>query len=73
MQTIREEMKGRDLPASLRKKAKVNPDEIVTVIIQPGRDELTRQLLAISNRASAEAKKHGLTEEKLFQLLHEKE
>ena len=73
MKTITQEVPGRDLPEEWRKKAEVSPDEYVTVIIRPSRDELTRRLLEIAGRASAEAKEKGLTEEKLSQLLDEKE
>lgn len=73
MKTLTQEVPGRDLPEEWRMKAEVSPDEFVTVIIQPSRDELTKQLLDIADRASTEAKEKGLTEEKLAQLLNEKE
>lgn len=73
MKTLTEEMPGRDLPEDWRKKIEIGPDDYVTVIIQPGRDMLTAKLLDIAERASDEAKKNGLTEEKLTELLNEKE
>ncbi len=38
----------------------------------PSGDDLTHQLLEIAEQASVEAKKRGLTEEKLIELLREK-
>lgn len=73
MKTLTQEVPGRDLPEKWRMLAEVSPDEYVTVIIQPSRDNLTSKLLEIAERASDEAKKKGLTEEKLSELLNEKE
>lgn len=73
MKTLTQEVKGKDLPEQWRKEADIDSEEIVVVTIQPRRDELTEQLLAIAEEASAEAKEKGLTEERLSQLLHEQE
>jgi hypothetical protein len=73
MKTLTQEVPGRDLPEKWRIMAEVSPDEYVTVIIQPSRDKLTGKLLEIAERASGEARKKGLTEERLSELLNEKE
>lgn len=73
MKTLTQEVPGRDLPEDWRKMAEIGPDDYVTVIIQPGRDALTGKLLEIAERASDEARKNGLTDEKLTELLNEKE
>ncbi len=71
MQTLQENVKGKDLPDEWRKKANVLPDEVVTVTIQPGTEALTKRLLEIAETASAEAEQKGLTEEQLNMLLNE--
>ena len=71
MQTLQENVKGKDLPDEWRKKANVLPDEVVTVTIQPGTEALTKRLLEIADKVSAEAEQKGLTEEQLNMLLNE--
>ncbi len=71
MQTLREEVQGKDLPEKWRKKAKVLPDETVEIIIQPPRDKQMKQLFETMNRVSDKAEKKGLTDEKLAELLRE--
>ncbi len=69
MQPIREEIKGSDLPDSLRKKANVLPGEVVTITIQPSMDKSLKELLEVMDKAGEEAQKRGLTDEKLSDLL----
>ncbi len=71
MQILQENVKGKDLPDEWRKKAKVLPDEVVTVTIQPSTEVLTKQLLDIADKVSTEAEQKGLTEERLNALLNE--
>ncbi len=71
MQTLREEVRGKDLPEKWRKKAKISLDEIVEIVIQPPRSEQLKELFATMDEMSDEAEKKGLTEEKLAELLRE--
>ena len=74
MKTVTQEVHGKDLPEQWRKQAEVNPDDVVIVSIQPQKstDDLVYQLLEIAEQASAEAKKQGLTEEELVEILKDK-
>ncbi len=71
MQTLQENVKGKDLPDEWRQKAQVLPDEVVTVTIQPSTEALTKRLLEIAETVSVEAEQNGLTEERLNMLLNE--
>ncbi len=71
IQSIREEVKAKNLPAQWRKKIQAEPDQIITVVLQPRDEELTQQLLHLADEMTREAKQKGLTEEKLNQLLSE--
>lgn len=71
METLREEVKGKDLPKEWRDKANVSPDEIVEIVIQPPRSEQLKKLFGLMDSMSDEAKRNGLTEEKLAELLSE--
>ena len=71
MQTLREEVKGKEIPEKWRKKAEISADEIVEIIIQPPRNEQIKKLFETMDRINDEAEKKGLTEEKLAELLRE--
>lgn len=74
MKTVKQEVHGKDLPKQWREKAKVGPDEVVIVSILPQAsiDDFTHQLFELAEQVSAEAKRRGMTEKELVELLKEK-
>lgn len=67
--TIIDHIKGLDLPSDWAKRADVDPDEDVQVIIGPSRDAAVKELLKIMDSMAEAAERNGLTEEKLAELL----
>ena len=66
---IRKELKASDLPREWRVGLDAAPDEIVRVTLDARRRRDVRALLRLSEQASAEASRRGLTREKLDDLL----
>jgi hypothetical protein len=58
-----------ELPESLREGLDVAPDEIVEVTVDARRPRDIEELLRLAHEASEEARRNGLTEEKLAELL----
>lgn len=62
-------VRGRDLPPAWAKRANVEPDEVVQVIIGSSQRTAAKELLGIMDQMAEEAERRGLTEEKLAELL----
>ena len=67
--TTIEQVRGRDLPSDWARQAGVSGDEVVEVVIRPPRTQRLEQLFNLMDRMGEEAKRRGLTEEKLQDLL----
>ena len=70
-QTTIERVSGRELPKAWAQRAQVQPDDMVQITIAPDRNESAKNLKMIMDEAAAQAKRNGLTEEKLNQILNE--
>ena len=70
-QTTIERVSGRELPKAWAQRAQVQPDDMVQITITPDRNESGKNLKMIMDEAAAQAKRNGLTEEKLNQILNE--
>ena len=66
---IRKEVKAADLPQEWRAGLDAAPDEVVRVTVDARRRRDLRALLRLSEQASAEARRRGLTKGKLGALL----
>ena len=66
------DVRVRDLPAELTADLDAAPDDVVRVTVDAERRQELAKLRALSKAASAEAKRRGLTEEKLAELLDER-
>lgn len=72
MKTITiDNIRGDQLPQEWAKQAEISPDEIVAITIGPPRKQQVEKLLELINKIGQDAKKKGLTEQKLSQLLNE--
>ena len=72
MKTITiDKVKGYDLPKAWAREAEVRPEEEVQITIGPTREEAAKELVRIMDRMGKEARKNGLTEEKLTKLLQD--
>ena len=69
--TVIRDVKGGELPREWASRAGLGPDDKVDVVIRPTRAELVDRLRALADRASAAAKKKGLTPARLARLLKE--
>lgn len=69
---VTKDVRMRDLPPELTAGLDAAPDDVVRVTVDAGRREALAKLRALSKAASAEAKRRGLTEEKLAELLNER-
>jgi len=69
--TLIEKIRGKDLPPEWAEKADVQPEEEVQVLIGPGRRAAAKALLRSMERLGTEAKRQGLTEAKLAELLQD--
>ena len=66
-------IKARDLPAEFAEGLDADPDELVRVTIDAEYHRNVRKLFEIADRASAEAERRGLTDEKLAEILDEED
>lgn len=66
---------ARDLPAAWREEGQFRPDDRVTVTIEPEDPELAAagSLIEVMNIIGRRAQARGLTEEKLQEILNEKD
>ena len=67
--TTIERVRGRDLPPEWAKRAGVDPDELLQVIIGPSREQAVEELIGLMDEIGEEAQRRRLTEEKLKALL----
>lgn len=61
---------GKELPKKWAENAGIDSDEVVQITVTPEREILAAELSEIMDEAAAEAKKNGLTEKKLDELLY---
>ena len=66
-ETVLEKIKGRDLPADLQKKLKMQPDRLYTIKAQPQEDR--QSLREVVDEMREQAEKNGLTPEILADIL----
>ena len=64
-----DEVKGRDLPRAWAERAKIGPDDTVSVTIGASRRDAMRRLGPIMDRIAAQAAASGLTPEKLKEIV----
>jgi len=64
-----DEVKGRDLPRDWAERAKVGPEDTVSVTIALSRREAMRRLGPIMDRIAAQAAASGLTPEQLREIV----
>lgn len=63
----------RDLPSELRSGLDAGPDDVVEVTVDAGHRRKVSELLALVQEIGAEAEQRGLTDEKLGELLDERQ
>lgn len=59
------------IPKEWMQEAEIRPDEAVEITIGPPREQKVQELLELVGKMGNEARKNGLTEEKLTTLLDE--
>ena len=64
-----DEVKGRDLPRAWADRAKIGPDDTVSVTISASRREAMRRLGPIMDRIAEQAAASGLTPEKIKEII----
>ncbi len=64
-----DEVKGRDLPRAWAERAKIGPDDTVSVTIAASKREAMRRLGPVMDRIAAQAAASGLTPEKLREIV----
>ena len=65
------DIKVSELPPELTEGLDAGPDELVRVTVDADYHRNVAELLRVAERASAEARRRGLTEEKLAELLRD--
>lgn len=66
-----EKVRGRDLPPEWARRAGIGDDDLVDVTLGPPREQRVKALLEFMDQAADEARRKGLDDERLAELLRD--